>query len=71
MSRFTPRLNKVKTKLDVIDAELLSLRQKLQYVRDNGIFKDGGYSTFEEYCDFELKEFGGYARVKQILEGEG
>ena len=42
----------------------------LRKMRDEGIYKEGGYSSFQEYCEAELCEWGGYRRVCQLLSAK-
>ncbi len=36
-------------------------------MRDNSYYKDGAYTSFEDYCESELTKHGGYRRVKDLF----
>jgi hypothetical protein len=40
---------------------------ELRLMRDNGYFQDGAYTSFEDYCESELTQHGGYRRVKDLF----
>ncbi|MBD6621107.1 hypothetical protein FNW02_36695 [Komarekiella sp. 'clone 1'] len=40
---------------------------ELRLMRDNGYYKDGAYTSFEDYCESELTKHGGYRRVKDLF----
>lgn len=39
----------------------------LRIMRDNKIYLEGDYKTFEEYCEARMPHFGGYRRINQLL----
>ena len=41
--------------------------EELRVMRDNGIYYDAGYASFEDYCEKELIKHGGYRRVRDLL----
>ncbi|MEH2279710.1 MAG: hypothetical protein V7K40_34395 [Nostoc sp.] len=43
---------------------------KLRLMRDNHYYKDGGYFSFEDYCENELTKHGGYRRVRDLLSAK-
>ncbi|MEH2039195.1 hypothetical protein [Nostoc sp.] len=43
---------------------------ELRLMRDNHYYKDGGYLSFEEYCENELTKHGGYRRVRDLLSAK-
>ncbi|MBD2496749.1 hypothetical protein [Nostoc sp. FACHB-280] len=36
-------------------------------MRDNQLYREAGYKSFEEYCQAELSAWGGYRRINQLL----
>ncbi|MBD2302582.1 MULTISPECIES: hypothetical protein [Nostocales] len=36
-------------------------------MRDQQLYREAGYKTFEEYCQAELSAWGGYRRINQLL----
>jgi hypothetical protein len=36
-------------------------------MRDNQLYREAGYKSFEEYCQTELSAWGGYRRINQLL----
>lgn len=43
---------------------------ELRLMRDNHYYKDGGYLSFEDYCEKELIKHGGYRRVRDLLSAK-
>ena len=43
---------------------------ELRLMRDNHYYKDGGYLSFEDYCEKELTKHGGYRRVRDLLSAK-
>ena len=43
---------------------------ELRLMRDNHYYCDGGYLSFEEYCENELTKHGGYRRVRDLLSAK-
>ena len=43
---------------------------ELRLMRDNHYYKDGGYLSFEDYCQKELIKHGGYRRVRDLLSAK-
>jgi hypothetical protein len=70
MTDFKSSNSKVSLLLERTDAETKKLVERLKEMRDKQLFKEGGFSSFEKFCDACLKEFGGYARVASLLKGE-
>lgn len=68
MSRFQDIDSRLDSTFTALAEEERKLALKLKKMRDEEIFKQGGYSTFEDYCNSQLQEFGGYAHVKQLLD---
>lgn len=50
-----------------IDRFETQVSDELRTMRDNRIFTEGGYSSFQDYCEQELSQWGGYRRVNQLL----
>jgi hypothetical protein len=40
---------------------------ELRLMRDHSYYKDGAYTSFEDYCENELTKHGGYRRVKDLF----
>ena len=43
---------------------------ELRLMRDNHYYFDGGYLSFEDYCEKELIKYGGYRRVRDLLSAK-
>ncbi len=43
---------------------------ELRLMRDKGYYEDGGHVSFEEYCENELTQHGGYRRVRDLLSAK-
>jgi DNA repair exonuclease SbcCD ATPase subunit len=43
---------------------------ELRLMRDKGYYEDGGYKSFEAYCENELTKHGGYRRVRDLLSAK-
>ncbi len=43
---------------------------ELRLMRDKGYYEDGGYKSFEDYCESELTKHGGYRRVRDLLSAK-
>ncbi|MBU7585718.1 MAG: hypothetical protein KAF91_23010 [Nostoc sp. TH1S01] len=41
--------------------------EEILQMRENQLYREAGYKTFEEYCQAELSAWGGYRRIKQLL----
>ncbi|MBD2491713.1 hypothetical protein [Aulosira sp. FACHB-615] len=41
--------------------------EEILQMRDNQLYREAGYKTFEEYCQAELSAWGGYRRINQLL----
>lgn len=52
---------------DAIDRFSLHLSKGLIEFRDKRVFEDGGYKSFEDFCNDRLSRHGGYRRVNQLL----
>ncbi len=57
----------IKETFRAIDRFELQACDDLKKMRDEHIFKAGGYKTFEEYCESELHAWGGYRRIGQLI----
>ncbi|MBN3948376.1 MAG: hypothetical protein HWQ38_18755 [Nostoc sp. NMS7] len=42
----------------------------LRIMRDGHIYKEGGFSSFQEYCETDLSQWGGYRRVNQLIQAK-
>ncbi|MBD2536111.1 hypothetical protein H6G97_45075 [Nostoc flagelliforme FACHB-838] len=40
---------------------------ELRLMRDNKYYRDGTYTSFEDYCESELTKHGGYRKVKDLF----
>jgi hypothetical protein len=50
-----------------IDRFEFQVAEELRVMRDDRVFEKGGYKSFEEYCNRQLSQWGGYRRVNQML----
>lgn len=50
-----------------IDRFEFQVSEELIIMRDKRIFEEGGYKSFEEYCEAKLSRWGGYRRVNQLI----
>ncbi|MBD2492598.1 hypothetical protein [Aulosira sp. FACHB-615] len=50
-----------------IDRFEFQIADELKTMRDEEIFKQGGYTSFEQYCEERLSRWGGYRRVNQLI----
>ncbi|MBD2364475.1 hypothetical protein H6G36_25435 [Anabaena minutissima FACHB-250] len=50
-----------------IDRFEFQVAEELRVMRDDRVFEEGGYKSFEEYCDRCLFRWGGYRRVNQLI----
>jgi cell fate (sporulation/competence/biofilm development) regulator YlbF (YheA/YmcA/DUF963 family) len=66
-SAFRYALEVIKESFTSIDRFEIQLSEELRKMRDNRLFTEGGYKTFEEFCNKELFQWGGYRRVNQLL----
>ncbi|MBD2440938.1 hypothetical protein, partial [Nostoc sp. FACHB-110] len=41
--------------------------EEILQMRDNQLYREAGYKSFEEYCQKELSAWGGYRRINQLL----
>ncbi|MBD2457688.1 hypothetical protein H6G80_26905 [Nostoc sp. FACHB-87] len=41
--------------------------EEILQMRDNQLYREAGYKSFEEYCQAELSAWGGYRRINQLL----
>jgi cell fate (sporulation/competence/biofilm development) regulator YmcA (YheA/YmcA/DUF963 family) len=53
-----------------IDRFEWQVSDELRLMQDNHYYKDGGYLSFEDYCEKELIKHGGYRRVKDLLSAK-
>ncbi|MBD2491972.1 hypothetical protein [Aulosira sp. FACHB-615] len=41
--------------------------EEILQMRENQLYREAGYKSFEEYCQRELSAWGGYRRINQLL----
>jgi len=41
--------------------------EEILQMRENQLYREAGYKTFEQYCQAELSAWGGYRRINQLL----
>ena len=66
-STFWCALQGIKESFTSIDRFEIQLSEELRKMRDERLFVEGGYKSFEEFCNKELSQWGGYRRVNQLL----
>jgi hypothetical protein len=64
---FWRSLQSIKDSFASIDRFEIQIGGELAQMRDDRLFVEGGYTSFEEFCDKELSQWGGYRRVNQLL----
>ncbi|WP_193199752.1 hypothetical protein [Nostoc sp. MG11] len=57
----------IKQTFTIIDRFESQAVDEILVMRDQQVFKDAGYNSFEEYCQAELSAWGGYRRINQLL----
>ncbi|MBD2246535.1 hypothetical protein [Nostoc sp. FACHB-888] len=50
-----------------IDRFEWQVSDELRLMRDNKYYRDGRYTSFEDYCEKELTKHGGYRKVKDLF----
>ncbi|MBD2510134.1 hypothetical protein H6G91_23035 [Nostoc muscorum FACHB-395] len=50
-----------------IDRFEWQVSDELRLMRDNKYYRDGTYTSFEDYCESELTKHGGYRKVKDLF----
>ncbi|BBD70729.1 hypothetical protein NIES4072_70950 [Nostoc commune NIES-4072] len=50
-----------------IDRFEWQVSDELRLMRDNKYYRDGTYTSFEDYCEKELTKHGGYRKVKDLF----
>ena len=53
-----------------IDRFEWQVSDELRLMRDNKYYRDGTYTSFEDYCEGELTKHGGYRRVRDLLSAK-
>ncbi|WP_242038164.1 hypothetical protein [Tolypothrix sp. FACHB-123] len=59
--------NSIKETFAAIDRFEWQVVDEILQMRENQIYREAGYKTFEEYCQAELSAWGGYRRINQLL----
>lgn len=65
-SAFTAHYRRINITFQAIDERNQRLYSSLLAMRDNRLYLEK-YASFKEYCDIELKEWGGYEKVQSIF----
>ncbi|MBN3910228.1 MAG: hypothetical protein HWQ35_27905 [Nostoc sp. NMS1] len=67
---YTKLNNGIQDTFTAIDRFEWQAIEELRLMRDNHYYKDGGYLSFEDYCEKELIKHGGYRRVRDLLSAK-
>ncbi|MBD2480352.1 hypothetical protein, partial [Anabaena sp. FACHB-83] len=59
--------NSIKETFTAIDRFEWQAVDEILEMRDNQLYREAGYKSFEEYCQAELSAWGGYRRINQLL----
>ena len=63
-SKFFQLSTSIKDDFDSIEGFQWQIADKLRVIRDEELYKDGGYQSFEDYCENELSRYDGYRHAR-------